>query len=158
MLEALFQGPLQVARAIAAPSPNALPAQLRSINQGQSIHFQRKSVEYYEKLVAAGLIDPRTVTKEEFVAKAEALAEHDAFAMHWSRTASRLVALNLVGAVWTAGNRERAEREEALLQLARTREIGLKQVEARHESLGRDEMLISPSALKNARERAVQNG
>jgi hypothetical protein len=157
MLEAILKGPLEAARAIAAPSVDALPAQLRSVNLGQSVYFQRKTVDYYDKLVESGQIDPRTVTKDEFIAKAQSLAAHDPFAWHWSQTASRMVALAMVGDTLVTGNRERAEREAALYQLQQVREIGLKQVEARTQSMGRDENLISPAALKAARERAANS-
>lgn len=133
----------------------ALPAQLRSLNEGQTAHFQRKSAEYYGKLVSQGKINPRTVTPEEFVAKAEPLAERDPFSFDWSGLARSLCAFKMVADVHISGSRDRAEREEAIYQLQQVREIGLKQQESRKPVMGRDQMLISPAALAVSRERAI---
>lgn len=136
----------------------SLPTQLQGLNEGQSAHFQRKSVEYYRKLVAQGKINPRTVTKEEFIAKAEPLAERDPFSFDWSGIAQSLVAYKMVADVRISGNRERAEREDAIYQLQQVREIALNQQESRKTKtvMGRDQMLISPAALAVSRERAIK--
>lgn len=138
-----------------AAAVSALPVEIKRLNEGQTARFQVKSAEYYGKLVAQGKINPRTVTKEEFVVKAEPLAAKDPFAFSWIETAKSLLsAFKMVSDVRISGNRERAERADALLQLQRVREIGLKQVEARAQVMGRDELLISPAALAVSRERA----
>lgn len=135
----------------------ALPAEIKSLNEGQTPRFQVKSAEYYGKLVALGKINPRTVTREEFVAKAEPLAVKDPFSFNWIEVAKSLLsAFKMVSDVRISGNRERVEREEALHQLQQVREIGLKQVEARKTVMNRDEMLISPAALAVSRERAIK--
>lgn len=133
-----------------------LPAQLQSLNEGQTAHFQRKSVEYFKKLVSQGQINPRTVTQQEFVAKAERLAERDPFSFDWSSIARSLFAYKMVADVRITGNRDRAEREEALYQLQQVREIALQQQEARKPVMSRDQMLISPAALAVSRERAAK--
>ncbi|HEY9856968.1 MAG TPA: hypothetical protein V6D05_14595 [Stenomitos sp.] len=133
----------------------ALPAEIKRLNEGQTARFQSKSAEYYGKLVAQGKINPRTVTQEEFVVKAEPLAEKDPFSFNWLETAKSLLsAFKMVADVRISGNRERAEREDAIYQLQQVREIGLKQVEAHRTVMGRDQMLISPAALAVSRERA----
>lgn len=134
----------------------ALPAQLQGLNEGQSASFQRKSAEYFNKLVSQGKINPRTVTQEEFVIKAEPLAERDPFSFDWSSIARSLFAYKMVADVHVSGNRERAERAEATYQLEQVREIALKQQESRKPVLGRDQMLISPAALAVSRERAIK--
>ncbi len=147
----------QALQANAVQSSAVLPAQIQDLNEGQSAQFQRKSAEYFGKLVAQGRINPRTVTKEEFVVKAEPLATKDPFSFDWLETAKRLLsAFTMVADVRISGNRERVEREEALHQLQQVREIGLKQVEARRSVMGRDQMLISPAALAVSRERAIK--
>lgn len=141
-------------QSVQAATVTALPAQLQSIQKGQSAHFQQKTVEYYRKLVSERKIDPRTVTPEQFIGQAEVLSQHDPLALGWGETAARLLAFNLVGHALTQGNHERAERADALYQLEQVRAIGIKQAEARLNALGKDQMLISPAALAVARERA----
>lgn len=115
-----------------------LPPQLHVITKGQTVHFQRKAMEYFKRLVNSGQIDAKTVSPEEFVTKAVVLAASDLFSQGWSLIAQHMLALHRVSETLAEGRKDRDERETSMYELQQLQLLALSQLDAQKAQQQRD--------------------